>query len=142
VPVKRGKTGEKVQYSQREKWEVTLDSPRRSNKGQRWIRHVTEKDVHVARTIAWRMTTVHLALVWLLPGEVFRAISSDPLYYYFFFGALFSFFFFLGGSCLGGSDFYYFWGRELIRYFDDFFKIIIIIPKKHGQGNLYFYFIF
>ncbi len=126
VPVKRGKNWEKVQYSQRKKREVTLDSPRRSNKGQEWIRHVTEK--RVARTKAWRMKSVHLALVWRLPGEVFRVISSDPLYYYFFFGALF--FLFFWGSCLGRSDFQFFWGRKLIRYVDDFFY------KKKFQRNM------
>ncbi len=64
------------------------------------------------------MTCVHLALVWRLPGEVFRVISSDPFYYYFFFGALFfSFLFFLLGSCLRGSDFYFFEGRKINSLF-------------------------
>ncbi len=53
----------------------------------------------VARTIAWRMTSVHLALVWRLPGEVFRVISSEPFYYYFFFGA-----FFWGGGQLSFEE--------------------------------------
>jgi hypothetical protein len=76
--------------------------------------------------------------VWRLPGEVFRVISSDPFYYYFFFGALFfSFFFSFWAAVLEGVIFIFLRGEKLIRYFDDLF---FLIPKKHGQGNLFYLF--
>jgi hypothetical protein len=67
------------------------------------------------------MTSVHLALLWLLPGEVFQGDFIISFLGPFFLFSFFFFSFFFLGSCLGGSDFYYFWGRELIRYFDDLF---------------------